>query len=106
VHQFTSVDAQFIAAEDGRVHGHVVGLAIYDDSERDGGRLTTADVRALVASRLHLIPPSRSTSTCPTGSTTPVSGSMTTSSSTSCRRPAASATSPHAPRRSPPRRST
>jgi diacylglycerol O-acyltransferase len=59
MHQFTSVDAQFIAAEDGRVHGHVVGLAIYDDSERDGGRLTTADVRELVASRLHLIPPFR-----------------------------------------------
>jgi diacylglycerol O-acyltransferase len=59
VQQFTSVDAQFIAAEDQRVHGHVVGLAIYDDSQRDGGPLTAADVRDLVALRLHLIPPFR-----------------------------------------------
>jgi len=51
--QFTSVDAQFIAAEDGCVHGHVVGLAIYDAR----GGLSTADVRDVVASRIHLIPP-------------------------------------------------
>jgi WS/DGAT/MGAT family acyltransferase len=59
VHQFTSVDAQFIAAEDGRVHGHVVGLAIYDASDRNGGLLTTADVQAALGARIHLIPPFR-----------------------------------------------
>jgi WS/DGAT/MGAT family acyltransferase len=59
VRQFTSVDAQFIAGEDGCVHGHVVGLAIYDDSESPRGPLTTEGVRDLVASRIHLIPPFR-----------------------------------------------
>src|SRR5581483_2630492 len=59
IRQFTSVDAQFIAAEDGRVHGHVVGLALYDCSERLAGPLTGADVRGVLASRIHLIPPFR-----------------------------------------------
>lgn len=57
--QFTSVDAQFVAAEDGRVHGHVTGLAIYDPSTSPSGALTTEDVRDVVASRIHLVPPFR-----------------------------------------------
>jgi diacylglycerol O-acyltransferase len=51
--QFTSVDAQFIAAEDGRVHGHVTGLAVYE------GGLTTEAIRDVIASRIHLVPPFR-----------------------------------------------
>jgi WS/DGAT/MGAT family acyltransferase len=57
--QLTSVDAQFLVAEDGKVHGHVTGLAIYDNSDRVGGPLTREDVRELVASRIHLVPPFR-----------------------------------------------
>ena len=53
--QFTSLDAQFIAAEDGRVHGHVTGLAIYDAA----GGLTAEDVRGVIASRIHLVAPFR-----------------------------------------------
>ncbi len=51
--QFTSVDAQFIAAEDGCVHGHVTGLAVYE------GGLTTEAIRDVIASRIHLVPPFR-----------------------------------------------
>jgi WS/DGAT/MGAT family acyltransferase len=54
--QLTSVDAQFVAAEDGRVHGHVTGLAIYDPADSATGALTTADVRRVVESRLHVVP--------------------------------------------------
>jgi WS/DGAT/MGAT family acyltransferase len=57
--QFTSVDAQFVAAEDGCVHGHVTGLAVYDPSTSPRGALTTADVRDLLASRIHLVTPFR-----------------------------------------------
>jgi WS/DGAT/MGAT family acyltransferase len=57
--QFTSVDAQFIAAEDGCVHGHVTGLAVYDAAGSPAGGLTTEDVRDVVASRIHLVPPFR-----------------------------------------------
>jgi WS/DGAT/MGAT family acyltransferase len=57
--QFTSVDAQFIAAEDGCVHGHVTGLAIYDPQSTPSGKLTAADVRAVVGSRIHLVAPFR-----------------------------------------------
>jgi WS/DGAT/MGAT family acyltransferase len=59
MHQFTSVDAQFIAAEDGAVHGHVTGLAVYDAAGGPSGGLSTADVKDVVASRLHLVPPFR-----------------------------------------------
>jgi WS/DGAT/MGAT family acyltransferase len=51
--QFTSVDAQFIAAEDGRVHGHVTGLAVYEAG------LTTEAVRDVIADRIRLVPPFR-----------------------------------------------
>jgi len=58
MHQLTSVDAQFVAAEDGRVHGHVIGLAVYDAGSSDHG-LTAAAVRDVITSRLHLIQPFR-----------------------------------------------
>jgi diacylglycerol O-acyltransferase / wax synthase len=57
--QLTSVDAQFLVAEDGKVHGHVTGLAIYDNTGRSRGPLTRDDVRDLIASRIHLVPPFR-----------------------------------------------
>lgn len=55
--QLTSLDAQFIAMEDGRTHGHVSGLGIYDPSTAPGGELTLDAIRATVAERLHLLPP-------------------------------------------------
>jgi diacylglycerol O-acyltransferase len=58
MHQLTSVDAQFLAAADGCVHGHVTGLAIYDATSPTGA-LTAAGVREVVSSRLHLIEPFR-----------------------------------------------
>ena len=57
--QFTSLDAQFTAAEDGRVHGHVTGLAIYDAAGSTDGNLSAEDVRGVIASRIHLVPPFR-----------------------------------------------
>ena len=57
--QLTSVDAQFLVAEDGKVHGHVTGLAIYDCSDRPSGTLTREDVRDVITSRIHLVPPFR-----------------------------------------------
>ena len=57
--QLTSLDAQFLAIEDGRNYGHVSGLAIYDPSSAPGGVLNAASVRETVAERLHLLPPFR-----------------------------------------------
>jgi diacylglycerol O-acyltransferase / wax synthase len=34
--QLTSLDAEFLAAEDGRTHGHVSALGIYDRRPRPG----------------------------------------------------------------------
>ena len=57
--QLTSLDAQFLAAEDGKTHGHVSSLGIYDPSTAPGGKLTLDAVRDLVAGRIHLLPPFR-----------------------------------------------
>ena len=38
--QLTSLDTQFLAMEDGRVHGHVMALGIYDPSTAPDGTLT------------------------------------------------------------------
>ena len=57
--QLTSLDAQFLAVEDGRTHGHVTALGVYDPSTAPGGQLTLAAVRELVAERMHLLPPFR-----------------------------------------------
>ncbi len=43
--QLTSLDAQFLAIEDGRVHGHICGLLTL----APGSRMTEDDVRRLVA---------------------------------------------------------
>lgn len=57
--QLTSLDAQFLAVEDGRTVGHVSALAILDPSTAPGGRLTLEDAQATLAERIHLIPPFR-----------------------------------------------
>lgn len=57
--QLSSIDAQFIALEDGRNHAHVSSLAIYDPSTAPGGRLTIEAITELIEERLHLLPPFR-----------------------------------------------
>src|SRR5947208_14068788 len=55
--QLTSLDAQFLALETPRQSGHVAGLAILDPSTTPTGELTLADIQALIAERLPLLPP-------------------------------------------------
>lgn len=57
--QLSSLDAQFLAAEDGRTHGHVCALGIYDPTTAPGGTLTLDALRALVAERIGLLAPFR-----------------------------------------------
>ena len=57
--QLTSLDAQFLAIEDGRHYGHVSGLAVYNPATAPGGILNAARVRAVLQERLHLLPPFR-----------------------------------------------
>src|SRR5512144_1462634 len=57
--QLTSLDAQFLALEDGKTHGHVTALGVYDPSTAPGGRLTLDAITELVRSRIHLLPPFR-----------------------------------------------
>jgi len=57
--QLTALDVQFLAMENGRVHGHVSMLAICDPATAPGGRLDAAAIRELVAERIHLLPPFR-----------------------------------------------
>ncbi|MEA2169627.1 MAG: diacylglycerol O-acyltransferase / wax synthase [Solirubrobacteraceae bacterium] len=57
--QLTSLDTQFLAIEDGKTHGHVTALGIYDPSTAEDGVLTLDAIRDLVAARLHLLPPFR-----------------------------------------------
>ena len=57
--QLTSLDAQFLALETPRQSGHVAGLAILDTSTTASGTLTCADIQALIAERLPLLPPLR-----------------------------------------------
>ena len=57
--QLSSLDAQFLAMENPRQTGHVAGLGIYDTGTAPSGRLTAADMKQLLADRLHLLPPLR-----------------------------------------------
>jgi diacylglycerol O-acyltransferase len=45
--------------EDGRTHGHVSGLSVYDPSTAPGGVLTAERMTAVLQERLHLLPPFR-----------------------------------------------
>ena len=55
--QLTSLDAQFLALESTRQTGHVAGLAIYDPTTAPAGTLTAEDLKQLITSRLHQLPP-------------------------------------------------
>jgi WS/DGAT/MGAT family acyltransferase len=57
--QLTACDAQFVAGEDGRAHGHYAGVAIYDPATSPDGEVTVERLRAIVGARLHLVPPFR-----------------------------------------------
>jgi diacylglycerol O-acyltransferase len=57
--QLTSLDAQFIASEDGRTHGHVSSVAVLDPSTTSSGELSLHDITRVFAQRLHLLPPLR-----------------------------------------------
>jgi diacylglycerol O-acyltransferase / wax synthase len=57
--QLTSLDAQFLALETPRQSGHVGSVAILDTSSAPGGTLDAADIQALVAERLPILPPLR-----------------------------------------------
>jgi len=57
--QLTSLDAQFLAVENGRNLGHVSALSIYDPSTAPGGVLTAERMCAVLSERLHLLPPFR-----------------------------------------------
>ncbi len=57
--QLTSLDAQFLAIENGRNLGHVSGLSIYDPSTAPDGVLTADGMCAILTERLHLLPPFR-----------------------------------------------
>ena len=57
--QLSSLDAQFLAIEDGRRTGHVAALAIHDPSTAPNGTLTCATMMDLLNERMHLLPPLR-----------------------------------------------
>jgi WS/DGAT/MGAT family acyltransferase len=57
--QLTSLDAQFLAIENGRNLGHVSGLSIYDPSTASGGVLNADRMCEVLTERLHLLPPFR-----------------------------------------------
>jgi len=57
--QLTSLDAQFLAIEDDRNHGHVGSIAIYDPSTAPGGIVTLDDLKRTLGERLHLLEPFR-----------------------------------------------
>lgn len=57
--QLTGLDAQFLAAGDGRTHGHVSALGIYDPATAPGGAVALEAVRAVVAERTGLRAPFR-----------------------------------------------
>lgn len=59
VRQLSSLDAQFLALETPRQSGHVGSVAILDPSTRQTGMLAAADIQALIAERLALLPPLR-----------------------------------------------
>ena len=57
--QLTGLDTQFLAIESETTVGHVGGLAVFDPATAPGGKLGLAEVRAMLAERLHLLPPLR-----------------------------------------------
>lgn len=54
--QLSGLDASFLSMETGTTFGHVGGVSVIDPRP-DGTSVRFADVRALIESRLHLLPP-------------------------------------------------
>jgi len=59
VRQLTGLDAQFLNIENSTTTGHVGSLIVLDPSTTSTGKFSVDDVRALIESRLHLLPPFR-----------------------------------------------
>ncbi len=58
MHQLSGMDTTFLNMETATTYGHVSGLAVFDPME-SGGTVTLEDVKALIADRIHLLPPYR-----------------------------------------------
>lgn len=54
--QLSGLDSQFLAIESETTYGHVSGLAVLDPSTAPGGTLALADLKRVLAERLHLLP--------------------------------------------------
>lgn len=57
--RLSSVDAQFLAIENGRAHAHVCQLTILEGASLDGRAVTLDSIRTVIEERLHLMPPFR-----------------------------------------------
>ncbi|MCB1290831.1 wax ester/triacylglycerol synthase family O-acyltransferase [Mycolicibacterium sp.] len=57
--RLSSVDAQFLAMEDGRVHSHVCQLTIIEGRTGNGSTIDGRRIRDLLAQRIDLMPPFR-----------------------------------------------
>jgi diacylglycerol O-acyltransferase len=55
--QLTSLDVQFLAAEDGRTHGHVSAVSILDPATAPDGTITLADIAPRVSPAASLVAP-------------------------------------------------
>jgi WS/DGAT/MGAT family acyltransferase len=58
VQQLTGLDTSFLNIETPTTYGHVSGLAVFDPGTAPG-RIGLEDVKALIESRIHLLPPYR-----------------------------------------------
>jgi diacylglycerol O-acyltransferase len=54
--RMTPLDASFLYLERAPMHMHVAAVSVFDPSTRPDGRLPFEDVRAQLASRIHLVP--------------------------------------------------
>lgn len=57
--RLSSVDAQFVAMEDGRTHAHICQLTILESADADGRPFTIDTLRTVIGDRLHLLRPFR-----------------------------------------------
>ncbi|MHB8451205.1 MAG: WS/DGAT/MGAT family O-acyltransferase [Mycobacteriales bacterium] len=57
--QLSGLDAQFLALEGPRVHGHVAVLMLVDPTTAPSGRFDRGTLIDLVSARIHLLPPFR-----------------------------------------------
>lgn len=57
--RLSSVDAQFLAMEDGRIHAHIIQVTILEGTTAKGESLNLARIREIIEARLDLMPPLR-----------------------------------------------